>query len=371
MIISTTKSDFREVLTSLSASVPSLAKDGDIYGMVQLVGAGDVTSGFIKAVTTNRHSTVKVEFSGEYDEDFSICLPFRKLSNLIPLLSHEEIEFEAAKEEGWIVLKNGKSKHKIPFLDGSKFPSISYLEKERFSINIETFYKALKACNIATSKSDKASWKLSCIGLKTEDSILKLRSCDGTQFSIAEIPLEQECQDVEALIPQQAVNFLLKFVNEKSEETIDIVICENHLVLEKESSRLIMTLVDGVFPDIAKLILSEFSNDLTASIGDLKGALKRTQTALIDTQSVSVSISGNEINILAASKDGKALEVLECINTKEERIDFNAMSTQLIEFLNEFQGEVRIAISDPKKAIHFWPLNQTDFGFVYLSMPTV
>lgn len=368
--LKTTKTELKSILSTLSASVPQVTKEtGDIYGTMLLDSDGHNK---ISATTTNRHSTASCKFTGSWSEEFSFCLPFKRIAQLVPLLGEEEIEI-VETEPGWVVIKNGKSKHKIPFRDSNNFPILSYVESSRFQVNLEHLYQGLKACSIAVSKDDKASWKLACIGLKTEGDTIKLRSCDGRQISMAVLKMEEEVEPVEVLIPQQAINFLLKFVNDKSDNLIDVIISPTHLVLQKNEDRLIMTLVDGVFPDIERLFVSEFTTDLTTSILDLKAALLRIQTSTDEFGKVSVSIMGEEINILATGSKGKGFEVLECENTSnQERVDFGINVAQIIDFLKTSEGRVRIGIPENDRVpLHFWPLDIDNIGFTYLSMRTV
>ena len=122
------------------------AKLGSIQGIMEVKDTLPIISHFLLKVkkgksviqATNLDRYVRQPIQLICSEEGDLCIPGRKLFEIVKELEGE-IHF-ASKEEGWIVLKAGKSSFKVACLPPKDFPAWPKLDEKFAQFEIEPDY---------------------------------------------------------------------------------------------------------------------------------------------------------------------------------------------------------------------------------------
>lgn len=221
-------------------------------------------------VASNADVTLFTEVSAQ-GEDWKGCIPARQIHDLVRLATTEKVELTPQGSLVQIVL--GRSCHRLPVIDFSKFPDMSgcAADKTAVTAKTESFTAALERVVPCADKAQDSKFGITKgVKLEAKDRELKLIATNTHRLGVATIPCNGE---IDLFIPLKAAELLPRF---KSEE-VSIWQSGNHAVFSYGPRTLKVGLPTGTFPNWQSIMPKYLPLSASFSTEEMIGALKRAE----------------------------------------------------------------------------------------------
>jgi DNA polymerase-3 subunit beta len=158
---------------------------------------------------------------------------------------------------------------------------------------------------------------------------LRLAATDGHRLNVATVPLPSGAEDIgDSIVPRKAVGVLVGIMGKKAAGTVRLAFSPSMMLAEFGAFRLVSKLVDGTFPDYARVIPSSNAKRLTVDAPDL-AQLAQGVASICSAKARAVVISAHpDYLVLSASdpENGSAAVVSQALAYEGEpvAIGFNA-----------------------------------------------
>jgi len=282
----------------------------------------------------------------------------KKLLDIIRILKDEEITLE--KIENNLMIKQGKTKFKLPIFDFINFPTFPVIEnKSQISLDSISLIKALR--NISSSiDNSNPKFELNGALLNIKNSKTELVGTDTRRLSISSIDNLSE-NELSIIIPKKAIMEIQKlFMNQ-----IDIYYDQTNLIIQNQNYYFFTRLINGKFPDYERIIPQDTKYKISLPKKDMIDAIKMITTI---SQEIKISILNNRIifNSLATDNVEAKTEIL--LNTgMETEFDLNVNSRYMLDFISQIdENEFEILLNEPTL-----PFVLKDKKFITVIMPII
>ncbi|GAB4436404.1 MAG: DNA polymerase III subunit beta [bacterium] len=272
---------------------------------------------------TNLDLSVIVKEEAQIEREGKICIPAKKLFEIVKLLPTEDVILEQVDKN--IIINSGKTNFKLFTYPAEDFPIIKTLEKNKgITINKNKFFESIKKVEY-TIYPDESRESLHGIFIHKVEDKLRFVASDGFRLAYNEFSFGESCEDV--LIPKKAVTELTKLQNDGEKEELILYISNNMLMIELENTILISKLKESKFPNYTEVIPNN-PYKLFLNKNEILETLRRVSVISDEaTKSVILNIDENKIILksnnadlgyaedeIAAQYDGVPFET--CFNAK-------------------------------------------------------
>jgi DNA polymerase-3 subunit beta len=318
MLIS--KHDLARLLSSVTKAVES-RNTIPILGTVRLVADGTT----LQATATN----LDIEITGSVPTDGTLaaCVDAKLLAAAVGKAAAGELTIE--EEPGYVVVKAGRSRAKLPTLPLEDFPTIEHGE---FTTEFETDPAALFAPVAFAMGTDSERFYL--CGAYLEPTAVT--ATNGHKLSNVQLELP-EFEPV--IVPAATVALAPK-------GKCKVRLSQSKIQFITDGFTMTSRLIDGTFPDYRRVIPTNLENTATFDGAKLKAAAEYVAIVSQDKEpAVRLDLTSEEIT-LAARGTGEANDVVPCTyNGPVQTVGFNAR--YLAECLNSLPaGDVDMSIQD-------------------------
>jgi len=264
-----------------------------------------------------------------------------------------QVSLEAAGDAGQLLLRSGRSRFQLQALPESDFPDLAAGDfTHRFSLAAADLKKLIDKTQFAIS-SEETRYYLNGIYLHTAESgkatVLRAVATDGHRLARVEIPAPPGAAGMPGvIIPRKAVAEVLKLIEDvEADVTIEISATKarfsfGHVVL-------ITKLIDGTFPDYARVIPAGNDKLLTVERAPFAEAVDRVSTISSERgRAVKLAMADNKLTLSVTNPDsGSAVEELEVdYDAPPLEIGFNAR--YLLDITNQLDGDTALfKLADP------------------------
>jgi len=210
----------------------------------------ETEEGVLNLSTTNLEIGIKTSVRGKVDQQGSITIPARLLTEYINNLNTENIDLEVDKTNLKIFSKGSNTT--IKGLDASEFPLLPDIEPTtRFNLNLKILKKSLSQTVLA-SATDSSRPELCSILMRLNNKQIILTATDSYRLAEKKISLDQDL-NIALLIPQTTLQEVNR-VFDGSDENIKIELTDNQIKFSSENCFLISRVAEGQFPDYEQII---------------------------------------------------------------------------------------------------------------------
>jgi DNA polymerase-3 subunit beta len=279
----------------------------------------------IKLIATDLEIGVICKIGGvEVQEDGSISIPAKKISDIVKELPGSEIHL-SAKKNNQVVIKCEKSVFKIMGLPKDEFPKVPELSDKDFIVLPQKQLKMILNSTAFAISKDETRYVLNGVLFAINDKKLKVVATDGRRLAIVEKDTPKQAGlSKKIIVPAKAVVELMRILKEDGD--VKILFSENQAAFELEDSILITRLIEGEYPNYEQVIPKQGQDKMKIGREIFYAAVKRASLlATPDSQSIKLDINKNKVVISKASQDGsESREDVDCEYTGEEMtIGFN------------------------------------------------
>lgn len=275
-------------VASKSASLPILAN-------VLL----EVVDGLLKIKATNLELAMWVNVRGKIEEEGSVTVSAKVLSDYLNLLPPEEV-VTLKKNNDNLLLESPTVKTLLQGLPATDFPLIPKVEgKTKITLPTQELKQALNQTLFAVS-TDETRPEINGALLNIENNKIILASTDSFRLSEKQIntqsPTTENIKKILPLRAAQELSRVLSVANE--EEKTTITIGENQLLYEVGDVCLVSRIIEGQYPDYQQIIPTQNKTTIKINNPELSRAIK--QASLFckpGINDVSLFIKGDQINI--------------------------------------------------------------------------
>jgi DNA polymerase-3 subunit beta len=327
-----------------------------VIGVVERKQTMPVLANVLLAAKGNRLSVtgtdleVELVASGEVSvgQPGEITLPGRKLLEIAKSLPDKAavtvtLDGERAK------ISAGRSRFTLSTLAASEFPVVESVNAtQTLTLPQAELGRLIAKTHFSMAQQD-VRYYLNGTLFETDGKTLRTVATDGHRLAIAEAPLAAGGKGVQAqqvIVPRKGVLELQRILGNSGE--VEIAIGTNHIRLQIGDIRFTSKLIDGKFPEYARVIPANPGKIVVVDRELMRAALQRT--AILSNEKyrgVRVSLAKNSIKLQAHNPEQEeAQDEVEIDYTGDElEIGFNV--TYLLDALSAVDTEtVEVGLTD-------------------------
>ncbi|MBM4761731.1 DNA polymerase III subunit beta [Bacillus sp. B15-48] len=299
----------------------------------------------------------------EIKQPGAVVLQAKFFSEIVRKLPTDTVEIDV-ENHLQTVIRSGKSEFNLNGLDADEYPHLPQLEEDNlFRMPTDLLKTLIRQTVFAVSTSETrpiltgVNWKvlnneLVCIG--TDSHRLALRKAR------IETGTELEGQH-NVVIPGKSLTELSKILDDTS-EMIDIVITENQILFKAKHLLFFSRLLEGNYPDTARLIPSDKKTDVIVNTKAFLQAIDRASLLAREGKNnvvKFVSIGETTIEISSNTPEiGKVVEELTAQSFEGEELKISFSAKYMMDALKAIEGtEIQISFTGAMRPFIIRPLN--------------
>jgi DNA polymerase-3 subunit beta len=263
---------------------------------------------------------IKVSMTVDGSQDGKVVADPKLLAEMVKKMGGDNIDFSLVDQKS-VKITSGKSKVNLPCKPGEEFPNIIEIKKEKsFDINSKLLKEMFSRVSYAVSR------------VKPEFEAIKVEITDNVFYTVATDTnrLAAKCckinnEDVDFIIPEKAVNSLLRSLSDDPEESVNISIEKNQISISKPNYVLISRLIENTFVNYKRIFDAPFNRTVTVSVKELTTAMEKCLCLQSDKLKIPANCSfvDNFMKITCKTAHGCIDDEIEIEIKEGEFSDFN------------------------------------------------
>ncbi len=264
-----------------------------------------------------------------------------------------QIVVEGTGERAVLTIRAGRSRFTLQTLPESDFPDLAAGEMTHsFSLPAGDLKRLIDKTQFAIS-TEETRYYLNGIYLHTvgtgANALLRAVATDGHRLAQVELPLPEGAAGMPGVIvPRKTVAEVQRLI-ETGEGEIKVELSAGKIRFSICDVVLMSKLIDGTFPDYARVIPLNNDKSLVVDKKDFEAAVDRVSTVSSERgRAVKLSITGGRLTLSVTNPDsGSATEELE-VDYDSEPLDVGFNSRYLLDIAAQIEGEVAVLkLADP------------------------
>lgn len=330
MTLTIQRADFARALAAVCKVVES-RQVIPILGNVLLVADGN------QLTVTGTDLDISYSMSVSAGGNLSTTVDAKRLSDIARRLSGDYVTMEL--KDNSLIVKAGRSRFTLPTLPVDDFPSLDAGATDvEFSIDLADLVAPVKF-----AISDEATRYYLCgVNLHVEgDTALRAVATDGHRLAHNSVPLPEGIEDFfNVIVPSKTIGLV-------PTGAIDVSLSKTKIRLATADTTIVSKLIDGTFPDYARVIPANNSNVVTIKRKSLADAVARASAVASERgKAARFTVAGDNVAIDMRADDGTAHEDVPATYSGEPiEIGFNTL--YMADILAAVPGdEISIALAD-------------------------
>jgi DNA polymerase-3 subunit beta len=225
----------------------------------------------LRAASLN--NTLQCEIGADVIEAGGVCLPARKLCEIVRQLPSETITVSG--DEHSATLKCGASRFKLSSISPDDFPDAPAPAESLTPIPREVLLRLIQSSLFAAQRnSDSGRYALDAAQLTVGPKGARMIATDGHRLICVErMDVTQE-KPITMLVPRTSLSAIAKVLSSSEGEGM-ISLDSNRLFITVGARRFSSVLLDGAYPDCELLLSKSFERQLTLDCQAFKVAINR------------------------------------------------------------------------------------------------
>ncbi|AOF54550.1 DNA polymerase III subunit beta [Maize bushy stunt phytoplasma] len=283
----------------------------------------------------NGNIAIKIEIKDEslkIKKQGKIACLGRYFIEIIKKISDSLIKI-TVMENNFLVIKTSFCEYKLKLMDVCDFLELDFSFQKLDSFQIETHFlkNMIKEINISTSKNEKRPILMG-LNLIYQNNLLKACATDSFRMSQKKINLDIEYHNFNIVIPNKSLEELSKILEHCQSKYLKIYSDTQKIFLEIDNLWFQTSLLEGNYPQIQEIKLTNFPFSIHLNKDDLMKALERV-SLLFSKEQINTNVikfiltKQNSIEISSSSESfGTALEKIIPLKVSANsfQIAFNA-----------------------------------------------
>ncbi len=290
-------------------------------------------AGRLKLAATNLEIAITSWIGAKVEEEGSITVPARLLSDFVNSLPNESIEMALTPRGRQLRIVCARNEASVAGMDANDFPPIPAIRDgvalKLDSLSVRT---AINQVEFAAA-SDDTRPVLTGIHVLMEDSELTLAAADGFRLAVHKLALGEKVeQRTEVIIPARAMRELNRFMADE-EEPIEMTLnaARSQVLFRLKNVEMVTQLIQGTFPNYSQLIPQSWTSRVVVDVAEF---LRETRIASI------------------FARDGSGIVRLQ-VNPGEELAPGKLIISARAEEIGDNRGEIDVTVEGEAGKIAF------------------
>ncbi len=343
----------------------------------------NVDQSMLKLSATNLEIAMTTWVGAKIDEEGSITVPARLLSEFVNSLPNDPINLQLDEGSGLLEISSGSSKAHINITDASEFPPIPTVD-DGVAAEVDPFVLRSAITRVAFAAATEESRPvLTGVELKLDESKFTMAAADGFRLAVHHGALLKPVpEEMSVIIPARTMNELNRLISDREEPVEILMTPAKGQVMFRirggDTVEIVSQLLQGTFPNYEQLIPQSYT---TRAVMDLPTVLRAARTASIfardgsniirmhlmpaeaDTEPPKVEISARSEEV----GDNEDTVDLDEIEGEEGKIAFN--SRYLLDVLSVLEkGKIALETTTSSSPGVFKPTDSDDYIHVVMPM---
>jgi DNA polymerase III subunit beta len=264
-----------------------------------------------------------------------------------------QVSLEGGGETTQLTVRSGRSRFVLQTLPATDFPDLAAGEfPHRFELKSADLKKLIEKTQFAIS-TEETRYYLNGIYLHTleveGEARMRAVATDGHRLARVELPAPSGAAGMPGVIlPRKTVGEVQKLLDD-AEATVSVELSSSKVRFTVGAVVLTSKLIDGTFPDYARVIPTGNDKRLIVERGDFAAAVDRVSTISSERgRAVKLSLSERRLVLTVTNPDsGTATEEIE-VDYEAEPLDIGFNSRYLLDIAGQLEGDTALLrLADP------------------------
>ncbi|GAB6891566.1 DNA polymerase III subunit beta [Geobacillus sp. FSL K6-0789] len=290
----------------------------------------------------------------------SIVLQARFFAEIVKKLPQQTVEIET--EDNFLtVIRSGHSEFRLNGLNADEYPRLPQIEEENvFQIPADLLKTIIRQTVFAVSTSETRPI-LTGVNWKVENNELVCTATDSHRLAMRKVKIEAgHAVSYNVVIPGKSLNELSKILDDGS-APVDIVITANQVLFKAEHLLFFSRLLDGNYPETARLIPTESKTTMTVNAKEFLQAIDRASLLAREGRNNVVKLTtlpGGLLEISSVSPEiGKVTEQLQTESLEGEELNISFSAKYMMDALRALDGtDIQISFTGAMRPFVLRPL---------------
>ena len=297
---------------------------------------------------TNLEIGISLTVGGKIFKEGSITVPAKNMAEFVALAGSADILLEATDEK--LKLTAGKTTALFTGIAAVEFPvmpTVGGRENKLNTISLERKRVNQVAEKVGYAASvDEARLVLTGVKFYKSEGKLRVVATDGFRLSRLDlVNLGKEEKNIwpdNLIIPARTIGELSRFLGDKNKEVIEMIIVRenNQVIFSGTDFMLASRILDGNFPDVDKIIPSEWK---TKAVIDRKDLIEAVRTAAIfareNSNIVRFKIQDSKCKVSAAGAQTGEEESEIPVETEGDEVEIAFNFKYVLDLLNSMDAD--------------------------------
>ena len=312
----------------------------------------------------------RLTLEGDPEASGEITIPAKKLLDIcksLPDSSNIEI---ATDDQNRVVVKAGRSRFTLSSLPAKDFPNVEEGPgSQHFVIRQGDLKRLIDRTAFAMAQQD-VRYYLNGMLLEVSAGQLRVVSTDGHRLAMCTLNGNIQCGGtLQVILPRKGVIELARLMTNDDGE-VEVVIGANHVRASTREFIFTSKLVDGKFPDYARVLPNSSSKIVLGRREELRQAFGRASILSNEKyRGVRMNLSDGNLQIVANNPEQEEAEETVAVeySGKELEIGFNV--SYLMDVLAVLDSEkVKLSLSDASSSVLIEDADGSDSVYVVMPM---
>ncbi|MEK9657593.1 MAG: DNA polymerase III subunit beta [bacterium] len=309
MKFSCERKKFKDVCAMVEKAIPKQSSLPVLQNLYLSLNQGSlIVRGNDLEMGIENHITVK-----QSETDGAILVKAKTLNEIISKVQSDHLEL-SVNEKNSLNIKTEGIEFNLLGENIAEYPAFPNVESgQKLTLKVSELLDLIKFTIFSVSYDDTKKF-FNGVLIECKDNSVSFISTDGYRLAVKTLHYNQDIAHISKIIPFKAINEVFRLLQSfDPNKTVEISFSETQISFTCEQFLLISRLIQGQFPDIDKVIPSEFEHKVKVSRRQLLSSCERASIiASASNDIIKFSYATNSITIVAqASALGDFKEVLE------------------------------------------------------------
>ena len=299
----------------------------------------------------------------------TVTVGARKLYDILRSLP-EDAEVSLEAKENRMTVRAGKSRFNLQTLAAADFPRMVEAKDASKTLNLpqKALKDALRLVQFAMAVQD-IRYYLNGVLFSVDKDILRVVATDGHRLSYASQQLDGDHGQVEAILPRKTVLELIKLLSD-SDDPVSLAIGSNQARFSFSGIEIVSKIVEGKFPDYAKVIPTTHKNHVALDRAQLAQSLNRA--AILSNEKirgVRLVFTKGALSIICTNNEQEEAEEGLAVEYDGDPLDIGFNISYLLDVLNHVESPtVSMTMGDSNSSALIQMPGREDFKYVVMPM---
>ncbi len=294
------------------------------------------------------HAPANVETPG------ALTVPAHVLHDIVRKLPEgAQVELASNADNGRLELSAGQSRFALQTLPAEDFPDLALGEvSHSFQMPAGELKRLIDKTRFAIS-TEETRYYLNGIYLHTagegDDVMLRAVATDGHRLAQVELPLPDGASGMAGVIvPRKTVHELYRLL-EATSDVVNVGVSETKVRFEIGTVTLTSKLIDGTFPDYARVIPQSNDKEMKVSKSEFMGAVDRVSTIASERgRAVKLALAPDKLVLSVNNPEGGSATEELGIDYGADPMEIGFNARYLLDITGQLEGEeAYFLLADP------------------------